>query len=278
MIDSNVYIQKNRRQCPLPIIEQASNEYWVDSLAVFMRIKRFISHGHFKSIQEGSKLTGVPKSTLHRHIRKLKKKGLIYKSHKRYRTLSTKQLRKKAKSSSLCTIFIDSKDTLLDTKYSLLIKIKENHAQQQEFRILNAKLAESNTPSKKSIKRFKDAYCCSSYDEAKRKRDKRYEDRRYLLNSVGFTYEWLGNELNTSKAQAYHITRWSIQRGLCSTSVKLQQLTDSYTNPTELKVVEKELLRYYTHCFHIDGFFFKNDLSIHNHNKYWGSVNSVLQV
>lgn len=277
-MEINVFTKKNRRQCPLPIIEQASSEGWMISLAVFMRIKRFISHGHFKSIEEGSTLTGIPKSTLHRHIRKLKKKGLIYKSHKRYRILSTKQLRKMAKTASLCTVFIDKEDSLLDTKYNLYNKIKENFAQQQEFNIQNAKLAEGNTPSKKQIKRFKEVYCCSSYDEAKERRDKRYKDRKYLLNGVGFTYEWLANELNISKAQAYNLTKWSIQRDMCSTSVKMQQITDTYTKPESIKVVEKELLKYYTHCFNIDGFFFKNDLSIHNHNKYWGSAKSVLQV
>lgn len=268
-MDKTIFKHTNRKQCPLPLIQKANEGGWLDDLAVFMVMKRFISHGHFKSLREASDLTKIPRSTLHRKIRVLKKQGLVYKQDSRYRLATTKTLRNIAKSSRLCTVFVSETDSPIDVKYSLLNKIKEEYANQQEYHIRLANLVDCSTPKKKHVKAFKKAYGSSSFDEAKENRVRRYNERRYLLDNVGFTYDWLGRNLYTSKSQAYHLTKWSVNRGMCIVNVRSKQLTSFPLMSNNVDEVRRELLKDNTHCFLVNGKFYKHDLTLHKQKKYW---------
>lgn len=117
---------------PIYLIDQASFEGWLLSLAFFVKLKAQNSHGWFRTVDCAVKRTGMSKGACHKHISVLIEKGLLEKTDGVY----VMKKRKDFKMNHICnTVLTDGKETLSFIKYKLLFKSIERDARQQRYRI-----------------------------------------------------------------------------------------------------------------------------------------------
>lgn len=258
--------RKQRAYCPEQLIEHAVENNYVNSLALFLRMKVDLSHGWFFFQKDAAKRLNVRKSTFNNHIRILIKHGLIERnSAGAYRLLCREGINQLFRNKHKCTVVFLRNDNLTQIKYAILIKLKEKSARQQQHRIQATKLYDSlkGVPSKAFMKAVQKEGGYKKYNQ------KRIEIAKYaeLLMNTGFTHEKCGEIMGVSKATAYRIHKQAEERNFCKTTVLSVEIAKLPHN--RYKELREVFLERFTHVYYEDGSAKYNVCHLYAQREYW---------
>jgi len=238
--------------CPETLIKESLAQRWDRSLTVFVKLKSACSHGGFKSVQQASDRTNIPVQTLYKHLKKLKKNGLIYtKPNGYFKLLTREELQKEYNCQHICSIIFNRNDTLTQIAYILKLKIVEEKSRQQHIHIENRKLFYTNKLSLKSIRKITREY--GSVENYINRRLSRTENVE-LQQNVVFTYKWLANVLNCSKLTVGAVLREGCRRNMIKTSLVVQKGLKMTLDQYRIMVSQSKNL--YGGFFWKDGYFY----------------------
>ena len=258
--------RKQRAFCPEQLIEHAVENDYVNSLALFLRMKVDLSHGWFFFQKDAAKRLNIRKSTFNNHIRELIKQGLITRNQAgAYRLLSREGINQRFKNKHICTVVFLRTDNLTKIKYAILIKLKEQSARQQQHRINATKLYDSlkGRPSKAFMRAVNKEGGYKKYNQ------KRIEVCKYseLLMNTGFTHEKSAKVMGVSKATAFRIHKHAEERNFCKTTVLSVEI--ARVPHSEYKQLREVFLERYTHVYYENGAAKHNVCHLYNQREYW---------
>lgn len=211
---------KHRTYIPERLVIEAEEGGFLLSLAFFAKLKVACSHGHFKTIEEAAKRTGIRRSTAARHIKVLLQEGYLTKEESSYKIIKRVDLSKKGGIDlpwliHSCTLIFNTNDKLSTIAHLLRVKHIELLDRQQKYLTSDFNLADfSRAALKKKLKK----YAKLGFDETLQRRLKKIKYKE-LTTSTGFTYEWLAEKTKTSKSSAFRTMQLAKERGICKTEV-----------------------------------------------------------
>lgn len=261
---------RHKKFCPDLLIENAAANDFTKELATFIRLKTATSHGW--CYLSDHKQLKVSKSTLKRHLSSLIDLGLVTRTHhfsgKAKYILNTRAELIEKFGWNHSPVVLKTNDNNTTVKYAILHKLKEKYARQQERAVKSIRLTKKGkSSSQQAVLNMKNGDKSISYDEAKKRRTDKLNGHEFLLENVCFTYQWLGEKLNISKATAFRMSKFAEKRNFCKSKV-ITEVVAKMSYQDFLK--EKPFfLEQFTHVFYKQGCVLRNIATSYEGRKYW---------